>query len=130
MNNAPRKRLYEIRWLRYSVVAVGVIFLVWFEGVWHFVVKQADPAATRWIRGATIVKKAVGDIDSLELIRSYSSVSFNADGNRSGRLHYRVHGTHSDVDLLVSWHRYHQDTEPVVDKVQWIDTKGFDTIWP
>lgn len=128
--NRPRKRLYESRWFRISMISFGIVGLVFFEGFQYYFGDQGDPEATQWIMSAVIVKKAVGEIKSLERVRPFSKTTFEFGGPRRGRLHYLVHGTHTDVDLLVSWHQGDKDAKPVVDKVQWIDTKGFDTIWP
>jgi hypothetical protein len=130
MTNGRPKRLYERRWLWIIVLTLGGLGGICAESFWRISVKRVDPVASQWIRASPLVRNMAGSIKSLEIARSWTTTDLGFDGNWSGRLHYIVHGSKDDLDLLILWHQKATDTTPAIDKVQWIDTHGFDTIWP
>jgi len=129
MTRDGSKRLYERRWLWIVVASLAAIGGISAAVSWRISVKIADPVAQEWIRSALIVRATAGEIKSIEVARIWSKTSSGFHGVKAGRIHYVVHGTKEDLDLLVLWSKKTPDAVPTVDKVQWIDKKGFDTIW-
>lgn len=130
MTSERPRRLHEHRWLWIVVVSLAALGGVFAEISWRVSAKIAGPIASQWIRSSPIVRKTAGDIKSMEVARSWSKAGLAFSREKMGRLHYVVHGSRDDLDLLVYWSRKSSDACPTVDKVQWIDARGFDTIWP
>lgn len=103
---------------------------VTFEVSWRRIVVPMEPYLSQWITSAAVVKKFGGEMKSIEVVRSYSRIDDLLAARKSGRVHFLFHGTRYDLDLLVYWHRDENARQPVVDKLQMLDTRGFETIWP
>jgi hypothetical protein len=125
-----RSRLYQRRWVLIVLVVCGLAT----AGFYEFSIRRAEtkvgPVAVGWIRTAPLVRRFVGDVASVESDRSLSRVTWDLDGAASGRLHYLVRGSKGELDLFVLWRQKTSDASPIIEKVQWQDTRGFETIWP
>jgi hypothetical protein len=126
----PRKPFYRRRWFLAVIILSGALGGTVAEFGWRRGTRIADPVALQWIKSSPFVRNYVGEIRTISVSRTWSEVDFGIIGETTGRTHYLVHGSKDDLDLLVSWRSRSSDGTPAVVKVQWIDTKGFDTIWP
>ena len=130
MKHKIGKRLYQSRWFWIVVGAAGVFGAGGFEVIWRSELNAVDPVASQWIKNAPIVRKLAGEVRSLETLRTWSNIYWGLGGEKTGRLHYLVHGSKDDLDLMILWRQKTDANSPIVEKVQWIDARGFDTIWP
>ncbi len=114
------RRLFARRWLMISVVVVGVICGLSFEGLWQFKIKRGTEqiVVSRWLTHSKDLEAFVGSINSVELERVRSTYSYGLHDDSSGRYHYSVIGTRSKMDVLVSWHEEPQSHAVVIDLVQ------------
>ena len=114
------RRLFARRWLMISVGAVGVICGLSFEGLWQFKIKRGTEqiVVSRWLTHSKDLEAYVGSIRSVELRRVRSTYSYGLHDDSSGRYHYSVIGTRSEMDVLVSWHDEPQSHVVVIDLVQ------------
>jgi hypothetical protein len=130
MSDKSPRPFFLRRWFLIGAVSLAITGGAVAEFGLRDGVKIAGPAAEDWIQHSPIVRSTAGDIRSLSIARSRSNFSYHFDGTKSGRIHYIVHGSKEDLDLFVLWEEKPHNTAPKIIKVQWIDTKGFDTIWP
>ncbi len=113
-----------------AAMVIGICGGVAAEVMLRLAASAVEPVATQWIKASPFVRKVIGDFQSAKTARTYTKGDWGFDGPHAGRQHYNVSGSKGDLDLLVYWEKVPGTTSPKIVKVQMIDTRGFDTIWP